>query len=317
MNQTHLPITRYRLECRALDDIVLPAYSGSAWRGLFGHALRQAVCVTREPECKPCLLYRSCVYSYVFETPPPADTEVMRKYPAVPHPYVIMPEPDQSTEVKKGDTLSVYVTLIGDKANEQLPYILHSFEKAGERGLGATKGRFQVIALLQQRPEQWLTIYRLGEALQVSSPLPMVIPKCPAGPVRLSFVTPLRLRLQNREVTTKTFTFYAFLSVLMRRISMLQRFHANQPLAMDFKTLSLTAREVDVLSSTLEWADWSRYSSRQKKLVRMGGLVGEVILDGCQLKPFWELIWLGQSVHVGKGAVMGLGCYAVSSISLD
>ena len=311
MNEANLPLARYRLVCEAKDDIHLPAYSGSAWRGLFGHALKQAVCVTREPSCEPCMLYRNCVYSYVFETPPPADTAVMRKYPSVPHPYVLMPEPDQATAVKPGDTLSVYLTLLG-KANQHLPYLLHSFEKAGERGLSASQGRFKVTALAQQQLTQWQTIYKSGGVLQALAPTVGEVPPCPDGVVTLRFITPLRLRLQNREITHATFSFYALFSVLMRRISMLQTFHADQPLDLDFKGLSAAAREVPILSNKLRWQDWSRYSSRQKTPVKMGGLVGEITLDGALLQPFWALLYLGQSVHVGKGTVMGLGHYQIS-----
>jgi len=311
MNKTNLPIGRYRLLCQAEDDIQLPEYSGSAWRGLFGHALKQAVCVTREPKCDACLLYRNCVYSYVFETPPPDNTEIMRKYPAAPHPYVLRPDPNQATSVKKGDSLSVYLTLIG-KANQHLPYLLHSFEKAGERGLGASQGRFKVCSLLQQKSDDWAEVYKQGESLQSFDPVPNAIPKCPQGQVMLRFNTPLRLRLQNREVTSKTFTFYALFSVLMRRISMLHAFHTDQSLALDFKALSSAAREVGLLDNTLRWHDWARYSSRQSSLVKMGGLVGEITLEGAILEPFWELLWLGQFVQVGKGTVMGLGHYTIS-----
>ena len=47
----------------------LPAYTGSAWRGLLGRCLRQTVCVTRQPRCDGCLLLRTCVYSTFFESP--------------------------------------------------------------------------------------------------------------------------------------------------------------------------------------------------------------------------------------------------------
>jgi hypothetical protein len=311
MNEANLPLARYRLVCRAEDNINLPAYSGSAWRGLFGHALKKAVCVTREPSCEPCMLYRNCVYSYVFETPPPSDTEVMRKYPSVPHPYVLMPEPEQATLVKQGDTLSVYLTLLG-KANQHLPYLLHSFEQAGERGLSASQGRFKVMALAQQHQADWQTIYEAGGVLKALPPAVAATPPCPEGVVTLRFVTPLRMRLQNREVTAATFSFYALFSVLMRRVSMLQTFHTDKPLVLDFKGLSAAAREVSVLSNSLRWQDWSRYSSRQKTPVKMGGLVGEITLEGASLAPFWALLYLGQSVHVGKGAVMGLGHYQIS-----
>ena len=59
---------------------------GSTLRGGFGAAFRRIVCVIRDKECSDCLLKGKCVYSCIFETPPPADTTVMRKYEAAPVP---------------------------------------------------------------------------------------------------------------------------------------------------------------------------------------------------------------------------------------
>ena len=79
-----LPLARYRLTFRAADDLRLPAYTGSAWRGAFGRALKRLVCVTREPTCPPCLLYRSCIYPSVFETPPDPGVGKLTRYTATP-----------------------------------------------------------------------------------------------------------------------------------------------------------------------------------------------------------------------------------------
>ena len=54
-----LPIGHYQLRFRAQDPVRLPPFAGSAWRGAFGQALKRLICVTREPECAACLLYRS------------------------------------------------------------------------------------------------------------------------------------------------------------------------------------------------------------------------------------------------------------------
>lgn len=310
MNETNLPLGQYKLLFQAESDFQLPAYAGSAWRGLFGHALKQTVCVTREPECSRCLLYRSCVYSYIFETPPPSDAEVMRKYNAVPHPFVLMPDPQQSTTVNKGDSLTVFLSLFGT-ANQHLPYILYSFEKAGARGLGSSKGLFSVKSLAQKSTDQWQTVFEPGSELMALPCTTEIPPICPQGKVTLRFNTPLRLRLQNREVTASIFRFSALFSVVLRRASMLQQFHTEQPLQVDFKALSESAKSVELLSNDLRWHDWSRYSSRQKAPVKMGGLVGEIALDGKALEPFWNILWLGQRTHAGKGTVMGLGNYEI------
>ncbi|PWQ97643.1 CRISPR system precrRNA processing endoribonuclease RAMP protein Cas6 [Leucothrix pacifica] len=313
METLKLPLAQYRVHARALSTIQLPAYTGSAWRGLFGHSLKSVVCVTGKPECGGCLLYRNCVYSYVFETPPPADTTVMRKYTAAPHPFVIIPDPAQKTTVEAGEDLQVYFTVFG-AGNQHVPYMLYAFEKAGERGLGSAQGQFEVTGL-SQRSDLWQRVYTPGESLQLLPPLMPEVPPCPSGEVVVSFNTPLRLRLKGREIKAAELDFYALFSVLMRRISLLQSFHTDQSLELDFKALSAQAREVPVLKRELYWQDWTRYSSRQKTPVKMGGLMGQITLSGDSLQAFWPILFLGQFTHTGKGTSMGLGAFSLGFCS--
>src|SRR5580658_1964957 len=85
----HLPISRYKLRFAAEFPFHFAGFSGSAWRGVLGHALKKTVCITRQERCQDCMLYRSCVYPYIFETPSPPDSSKLRKYEAVPHPFVL------------------------------------------------------------------------------------------------------------------------------------------------------------------------------------------------------------------------------------
>src|SRR6266404_2977301 len=87
-----LPFARYRLRFKPRGKVQLPEYTGSAWRGALGHALKKAVCVTHLNACPPCLLYRSCPYPYIFETPPPPGADKMRNYTAAPHPFLLEPQ---------------------------------------------------------------------------------------------------------------------------------------------------------------------------------------------------------------------------------
>ena len=130
-----LSVARYRVYLRAEAPIRLPAYAGSAWRGVLGHALKRTVCVTREPSCPGCLLYRSCVYPYVFETPPPTDTAKLRKYPAAPHPFVVEPLAGLPGCGGRCRPLGVDLTLLG-RGRTQLPYFIEALRRAGETGIG-------------------------------------------------------------------------------------------------------------------------------------------------------------------------------------
>jgi len=254
-----LPLAVYRLEFAALQPIHLPAYAGSAWRGAFGHALKKLVCATREPACPTCLLYRSCIYPYLFETPPDPEAGKLRKYPAAPHPYLLRPGPGGVHPT--GAIIHVDAVLFGH-GNRHLPYLLHAFDRAGQRGVGQGDGRLELSRVMQRAPEgDWRPIYRPGEALR---PLPTTIPEPPPVPARLMLhlLTPLRLTEDNRLISQDRFRFHHLFSSLLRRISLLIAFHADEPLEADFAGLTRAARAVALAGARLRWHDWTRYSSR-------------------------------------------------------
>ena len=305
-----LPVARYRLHLTADTVVCLPAYAGSTWRGAFGHALRRAVCVTGGRYCPHCMLYRSCVYPYLFETPPPERAEMLRKYPAAPHPFVIEPWPD-CRKVAPGEAFGVDLVLIG-RAQGQLAYFIEALRRAGHGGIGKGAargdGRYSVTTV-EQEAAGWQTIYTSGRRLEPQPAQTPAIPPLPAGPVRVELSTPLRLKVAENLVTPERLRFRDFFSALLRRLSLLSYFHTDTPLDADFRTLVQAAEAIALSDADLRWHDWTRYSARQDALLRMGGLVGTFTLPGAALAPFWPCLWLGQWTHAGKGAVMGLGRY--------
>src|SRR5690242_8725929 len=106
--QNGLPLTyaRFSAVFAPSASLPLPAYTGSMFRGAFGMALKQAVCVTRTYDCPSCLLKERCLFPYIFETPPPPDARVMRKYTAAPHPFVFEP-PGGAITAPAGQPLAI------------------------------------------------------------------------------------------------------------------------------------------------------------------------------------------------------------------
>ncbi len=156
-------VAQFRFTLRPEEPMRLPAYAGSALRGGFGHAFKRAVCVVRHGECDRCLVRQQCPYQYVFETPPPADTEMLRKYPAAPHPFLIEPPLDGRRQYAAGDSLEFGLTLIG-RGIDYLPYFIVAFEELGRTtGLGRPHGRFHLAEVRGETrngdPEGWVTIY--------------------------------------------------------------------------------------------------------------------------------------------------------------
>ena len=79
-----IPFHTFHFEIIAQEPLILPSYKGSTLRGGFGNAFRRVVCALKKNDCSECILKEKCVYSYVFETPPPSDTKIMRKYTSAP-----------------------------------------------------------------------------------------------------------------------------------------------------------------------------------------------------------------------------------------
>ncbi len=306
-----LPLARYRLRFRAAVDLRLPAYTGSAWRGAFGRALKHLVCIPDEPTCPSCPFYRSCIYPYLFEMPPDPGVGKLTKYTAAPHPYLLVPD-DCHGRVAAGQTLSVDVHLLGH-GNRHLPYVIHALTQAGQRGLGQDRGALELLGVAQADDEDWRPIYTPGGDLNPLLPTVPVTPPCPER-LTLRLLTPLRLTSEGRLVSQDRFRFHHLFSNLLRRISLLTAFHTDDPLETDFAGLTRAARTVELSHAHLRWHEWARFSSRQDTLVKMGGLIGEIGLEGADLEPFWPYLWLGQWTHAGKGAVMGLGRYRIDAL---
>ncbi|MFB3926226.1 MAG: hypothetical protein ACE14T_09240 [Syntrophales bacterium] len=58
----------YNFSCVFTEDALLPAYKGSSFRGVFGHALKKVACALRHRECRECILRLQCIYVHTFET---------------------------------------------------------------------------------------------------------------------------------------------------------------------------------------------------------------------------------------------------------
>ncbi|MFN3785894.1 MAG: CRISPR system precrRNA processing endoribonuclease RAMP protein Cas6 [Thiothrix sp.] len=310
-----LSMVRLRCTYQATSTVRFPAYAGSTWRGAFGHALRRTVCITREPECAGCLLWRSCVYSQIFETPA-GNEPLLKEIMTAPRPYILQPLAISGKQYHAGDTFVLYMTLLG-QAIAQLPYMIHALQQAGERGLGKQGGQCALVSVAQESvigSEDWQSIYHRGGILQ---PLPANIPAIPPMPsqVRVRLLTPFRAVQDGKLLNVQRFHFQPFMVGIIRRIALLHAHGAGVELNADFKALSQLAEQVSVTNVQLRWYEWERYSNRQQRAVQMGGLLGEFTVPLQGLDALWDWLWFGQWVHVGKGAVMGMGEYRLDASS--
>jgi hypothetical protein len=300
----------YRFELTALEELRLPGYPGSAFRGLLGHGLKRTVCVTRLPRCEGCLLEATCPYPLLFETPGVAVGEGRARFANAPHPFVLRADWGGPRQLGEGEGFEVGITLFG-RVNSLLPYVVHAMDVAGARGVGRGRGKFEVEALWQEHPApgEWAAIYTAagGRLAQLDARIPAV-PE-PLMEAHIELVTPLRLKRLGRLVGPAELDTRQFLTALVRRLESLSQYYGRPFEPPHHAWIAEVASNIELVSRELRWADWTRYSSRQHTRMEMGGLIGRVTLRGSGLGAAWPLVFLGQWAHVGKGTSMGLGQY--------
>ena len=307
-----LPIKRLRFLCNACDPIRLPPYSGSAWRGLIGWSLRRSVCVTRQPTCEDCLLRTQCAYSTFFESPP-ASPETAARYNALPHPFVLEPEPPGRQIIAPGEPLSIGITLIGP-AGGLIPYLIHALRRAGTHGLGREGGRFSLQTVVQETAlgsDHWQPIYTAERATLESAETQFASPDPASVSVRLQFHTPVRLKRNGRYLRATDLDARALLGALASRVALLAECYGTGPGVFERATAHAAIEQITLTPMDLKWVEWTRYSSRQRTHMQLGGVLGTLKLGGSGLRPLWPLLALGQWLHVGKATSFGLGRYRI------
>ncbi|AVO49253.1 hypothetical protein C6568_08240 [Melaminivora suipulveris] len=307
-----LPLARLHLTVRADAALHLPPYAGSMLRGAFGHALL-ALAPLPHTDGQPCALAHHCPYCQVFATPA-LPGHSLQKFSNMPQAYVIEPPLGGEQRLRAGQEWGFSLVLIG-KALAHLPIVIQAWERALRCGLGVQRSRCTLLAVhAEQQPTPLWQAGPAPAAPWAPAPLPPAAPL--DGHATLHLRTPLRLQQRGQIANAGQLGARLLLIALARRWQLLLDVHLGaQAPQQDFARLSAQADALTLTGHQLQWFDWGRYSARQQREMRLGGLLGSVQLKG-KLAPFSELLHLGQWLHVGKNATMGMGGYSLTASSV-
>ncbi|MBI9093240.1 MAG: CRISPR system precrRNA processing endoribonuclease RAMP protein Cas6 [Desulfobacterium sp.] len=299
----------YHFICNLTSDALLPAYKGSTFRGIFGHALKRVVCTLKTKECPDCLLKGRCLYAKVFADGNSASEQLVGA-PSIPRPYVIKPPKNLLSHMKKGDAFDFHLLLFGE-ANQELPYFVYAFTEIGSLGIGKRIEGKRAGFVVNEIRHDGGTIYTDHEntlkGAAWGSPISLngrEDTDQAASRIKLSLETPLRLKFENH--LHANLPFHILIRALLRRISSLFNHYGDGEPPLDYKGLVQRANNVTISKSNLHWFDWKRYSNRQDKSMLMGGMLGSAVYEG-ELSEFIPIIRLGELLHIGKQTTFGLG----------
>lgn len=307
--QFELPLPqllRLRLHLRMLAACSPPPFTGSALRGVMGHALRDIACITRQPSCEGCALLARCAYVSLFEPRRPGAPGGDR----AATPYVIV-APRLPKRLRAGECFAFELTLDAAAA-ERLPYLAAAFDQAGRIGLWQERARFR-LERIDWQPwlgvYDWRVTYRGNHLVERPRPAHLAIP-VPPSRVLLRWVTPLRLRRGGRMVPPGELEAGDLCRALLFRCGELLGLSVPE-LPRSLRAMARDA-ELAIDQADLRWAQRQRYSSRQQDAMSISGIVGSLTLSGPAMDLWWPLLWVGQFMHIGKFTSIGLGQYTLS-----
>jgi len=137
--------SKYTLVLQPCGEWSPPEHIGSMLRGAFGRWLRRLACAKPGAACGTCPHQPGCAYAMIFESPVPAWSERLRKYRAVPKPFVLTDVETQSRAERAFDNQVRFGFVLIGRATEYFPACLLAFKEAAANGLGADRKEFRLV----------------------------------------------------------------------------------------------------------------------------------------------------------------------------
>lgn len=276
----------------------LPPFLGATFRGALGYLLKETACQVRNTPCPECYLKNVCPYVSIFEGLAPDHREILRKYDKIPQPFVLL-VPPQTVELNS--SLQWGIRLFGP-AMKYWPYVIHTYQEVGKRGLGKKKLRYEVEKVCDGKG---VTVWSNENTLAAE---PVITTNLENTPNEENDFTTLTWRFHT-PVQIKTQGQVDGLSIILagrRRFNILNHFYGASPGDDSEEHEYLEEKQFSTESSLLKPYRFSRFSGRQKRKVQMSGLVGEITITG----PWGRSgEWLRHisNIHLGKSTSFGFG----------
>lgn len=258
------------------------------------------------------------MFPWLFEGRQRVNSPLLSSLDHIPVPYILAPPVAKCVSFDVGQTVVVHLTLFGD-ANRRIAYVIRALAEAGQRGVGPSRAAMQLqrvtrLAALDARDGE--TVFEGGERCLTPEPTTPALPNLLPGSFAARLMTPLRLKVGGDLVTPDRLEGAHLADAVVRRISALAALYAGDRISADFCALKDMARSIRITTRELHWADWTRYSGRQQMKLRMGGVVGDCLIEvSPQAAPLLPWLALGQWTGAGRGASMGLGQYRLNAVS--
>ncbi|MBM7839100.1 hypothetical protein JOC54_002370 [Alkalihalobacillus xiaoxiensis] len=296
----HIKVLTLRVTYKSEAAGRLPPFLGSSIRGSLGHTMRGLACPTPQVRCHVCPISHSCDYANHFNT-------VGNEGGAV-NPYTIrVITPSGKIEWKKGDTLTLDITLIGE-TSQRAGLFLDALQEVGVRGLGHRRMPFRLIEIAN--PYSGKVILKDGEmALRYLKPEPLICDEIQSNKLELRFKNPVRVQVGKKMLYSLSFT--DIIRSISRRLTLLSQAFSENELDWNEDRLFHNSDQIKTLSQSWKLNDFKRFSMNRTEKLEIPGIEGWAQFEG-DLTPFTPLLKAGERLHIGKNATHGFGAYTIN-----
>ncbi len=266
------------------------------FRSIIGKELKKICCLfKRKSSCEDCSINQTCPYSFYFESPQ------FEKGNKKPHPYTMFIDIEPN---KKIDNITIYLTLIGDKAISYFPYLFFSLDRAGERGIFREREKFEVIDVVKDNKSILINKDKLNMDFEKSNfEINTSLEKISIKNFKIKFISPIRLKRNGKLLNEIDYNY--FIKAAFRRIDLLTKIYGKLQLEdyIDFSKLPKTISE----KTYFEKLSYNYYSSRQKRKILLIGVKGYIEIKK-EITFFEESLLQGAEIFgVGANTTFGFG----------
>jgi len=276
-----LQLSWIKIDIEIKNDTRIPFFTGSMLRGVIGHALKRVVCINPSYQCENCFAQRECTFYKFYE-----EKNIFHLYRLG---VTLQPE---------NLNFSFYLF---EEAKVSLPYVMRSIINAfEEEGIGKSRTKVKVDAMYisEQCVYDGKNFLSLADIVPESLHLKAYQPD-----VALEFSMPLRLK-ENNKIVRESFQLHTLISSIHNRYIHLR---GEENTSLGYRV------EGEIIASSMKYVDMQRYSNRSQTRMKIGGVKGNLMIKGLDMKSY-EYLQIGEIIAAGKQTVFGLGAYTLKEI---
>jgi len=298
-------IASYRINFQAVADTYLPPAQGSMIRGTLGTILKKNLSLETVSSSEKTLQIEESLYNKLFYGLNLGNEQMTLSTFKLPNPYVIKPLSQGMTRFQAGDVWQFQLIVIGSRIRPYTPYYLLAIKEMEHYFLGAEKGQFKLISIVDTFNKVKVDLTSLKQMCGWKKHLITPIKEIHKGVCVITFRTPLRLMKQGK--LSSDFNFEDMIKSIMRRGTIIADYYEGLEQEEHYKEVSLEeARHVRIKNKKLKWVKLERYSKFKKERMSLSGVVGVMEFEGTfKHSLYW--LELAQWIHIGKACTMGGG----------